>query len=243
MAIHDLIEKGSFSHYFQGLFNTRNLERIGGEALFRSELGAPDVIFQKAKTANKLYELETMSISKILNSYNLQESALKELIFINIFPSTILHPQFLSFIVDITKRYEKNKIVFEIIETEFVENISTLKERIKFLKDLGYLIALDDVGKGWSSLNMIIELEPDYLKLDRYFSINLSKSNSKQEMIKSIIHYTQYSKSKVVLEGIEQETDLAIAKLLGVHICQGFLLEKPQPIYTQHRKNYSTVGV
>lgn len=243
MSIHDLIKNGSFHHCFQGLFSTRSWERIGGEALFRSELGTPEVIFQKAKTVNKLFELETMSISKILNSYNLQESTQKESLFINIFPSTILHPQFLSFIVDITKRYKKNKVVFEIIETEFVENILALKERIKFLKDLGYLIALDDVGKGWSSLNMIIELEPDYLKLDRYFSINLSKSNSKQEMIRSILHYTQYSRSKVVLEGIEQETDLAIAKLLGVDICQGFLLEKPQPIYAQHRKIYSTLGV
>ncbi len=232
MSIDELIEKGSFFHYFQGLFSTRSWERIGGEVLFRSELGTPDVIFQKAKTVNKLYELETKSIFKILHNYNLTESASNSLLFINIYPSTILNSNFLNYITNITSccLRKNSSIVFEIVETDSVENISYLKERIKFLKSLGYLIALDDVGKGWSSLNMIIELEPDYIKLDRYFSISLSESKSKQEMIKSLLQYSQYSKSKVVLEGIEYETDLAIAKLLGVDICQGFLLEKPQPL-------------
>jgi EAL domain-containing protein (putative c-di-GMP-specific phosphodiesterase class I) len=232
MSIHQLIEEENFYHYSQGLFNTGSWERIGGEILLRSEFGPPDVIFEKAKVANKLYELDTKSIFNVLHNYNLQDSTQKDLLFINIFPSTILHSDFPDFILNIknTSLRKDNSVVFEIIETDFVENISFFKERIKFLKNLGYLIAIDDVGKGWSSLHMIIELDPDYIKLDRYFSLNLSKSKPKQEMIKSFIHFTKYSKSKLVLEGIECEKDLAIAKVLGVDICQGFLLDKPKPI-------------
>jgi EAL domain-containing protein (putative c-di-GMP-specific phosphodiesterase class I) len=232
LSIQYLIESGNFHHYYQSLFSMKNWERIGGEILFRSDFGTPDVIFQNAKAVNKLYELETKSIYKLFNDYPHQESTLKGLIFINIFPSTVLHIEFPDFIRKLARISTciNKKIVFEIIERDYVEDIQYLKERIDLLKGLGYLVAIDDVGKGWSSLNMIIELEPHFLKLDQYFSINLSASRQKQEMIKSLLQYTTYTGSKVVLEGIEQEADLAMAKALGVDICQGYLLGRPQPI-------------
>ncbi len=230
--LHHIIEKGNFHHFTQSLFQTSNWERIGGEILFRSEYGAPDVIFQQAKTVNKLFELESKSIFKIFHTYNLQESPSKGFLFINVFPSTILHKEFPNFIKGLLFQFPKisEKVVFEIVETDYVENMYSLKEKINFIKNLGFRIAIDDVGKGWSSLHLIIELEPQYIKLDRYFSINLSSSPLKQEMIKSILQYAHFSKIDVVLEGIEKETDLAVAKALGVDICQGFLLHKPQPI-------------
>lgn len=230
--LHHIIEKGNFQHFTQSLFKTSNWERIGGEILFRSELGDPDVIFLQAKQVNKLFELETKSIFKIFHTYNLQESPPKGFLFINVSPSTILNKEFPTFIKSLTVHFPKisEKVVFEIIETDYVENMNLLKEQINFVKNLGFQIAIDDVGKGWSSLHLIIELEPHFIKLDRYFSINLTTSPLKQEMIKSFLHYAHYSKTNVVLEGIEKETDLAIAKALGVDICQGFLLHKPEPI-------------
>lgn len=232
-SIHSLIEKEAFFHCIQGLFGIKNGKRVGGEILLRSEMGPPDVIFQKAKAFNKLYELDTTSILKVLKTLILQPTSLNDLIFINIFPSTILHSDFPNFIKKISLRYSqfRQKIVFEIVETEYVDkSMDLLKERIELLKSLGYMIALDDVGKGWSSLSLIIELEPDFLKVDQFFSSNLSISQSKQEMIKLLLQYARYSKANVVLEGIEYEQDLAVAKKIGVDCCQGFLLERPIPI-------------
>ncbi|MDP4086381.1 MAG: EAL domain-containing protein [Bacillota bacterium] len=65
-------------------------------------------------------------------------------------------------------------------------------------------------------MNMIIELEPHYIKLDHYFSINLSKSRYKQEMIKSLLHYSEKFDIQVDIEGIESESDLVMAKRLGI---------------------------
>jgi EAL domain-containing protein (putative c-di-GMP-specific phosphodiesterase class I) len=228
--INTLIETNDFFHFKQGLFCTVSLDKIGYEILLRSNLGKPDIIFYEAKTVKRLYELEVKSIYKLFKTYFSQERVLKEHLFINVYPSTLLDDKFQDFAKMILSHFpiRMNKVVFEIIETEIVENVSLLKERIIFLKSLGFLIAVDDVGKGWSSLSMIIELEPNYLKLDRYFSINLSKSILKQEMIKSILDYAQKFNIQVVLEGIEYSSDLAIAKQLGIPFCQGYLLEKPK---------------
>lgn len=231
-SIHELIDSEHFTHYSQDLFSTDNWEKIGEEIFLRSEIANPEAIFQGAKKAHRLYELETKSILKVLKAYDTKKAATKSLIFINLYPSTITHPEFLNFIKKITIDFPilKSSIVFEIIETEKIEDMVFFKERISFLKKFGFFIAIDDFGKGWSSVSIIIELEPHYLKLDKYFSLQLSNSMLKQEMIKSLLIYSESSNVKVILEGIEMEKDLLTAQKLGIHICQGFLLSRPLPL-------------
>jgi EAL domain-containing protein (putative c-di-GMP-specific phosphodiesterase class I) len=186
----------------------------------------------EAKAVKKLYELETKSIFKLLKTYFSQDRISKGLLFINVYPSTISNSGFPVFRKYFSHHFPtlRNKLVFEILETEQVGSISLMKERIFLLKSLGFQIAIDDVGNGWSSSNIIIELEPNYIKLDHYFSIDLSKSLAKQEMIKFFLQYAEKFNIQVVIEGIEHNSDLATAKRLGIPICQGFLLEKPRPM-------------
>ncbi|MEH7386552.1 EAL domain-containing protein, partial [Bacillus sp. JJ1521] len=77
----------------------------------------------------------------------------------------------------------------------------------------------------------IIELEPNYLKLDRIFSINLAKSSQKQKMISLLLQYFQETDTKIILEGVETNEELQMAKTLGIELCQGYLLSRPQPIF------------
>jgi EAL domain-containing protein (putative c-di-GMP-specific phosphodiesterase class I) len=230
--IHRLIETDDFFHFSQGLYSTDDRAKIGKEVLLRSKIGNPDVIFREAKAVERLYELETKSIFKLLKTHFSQKGFPKERLFINVYPSTLLNCNFPNFIHLVLRHFPilKNAIVFEILESEKVPSISFLKERILFLKGLGFLIAMDDVGKGWSSSNMIIELEPNYIKLDHYFSINLAESLAKQEMIKFFLQYAKKFNIQVVIEGIEHNADLQTAKQLGIPICQGYLLEKPKPM-------------
>ncbi|MCM3567014.1 EAL domain-containing protein [Neobacillus mesonae] len=231
-AIHQMIDLEEFSHYGQGIYSTGAWDKVGIEILLRSKHGNPEQIFMEAKSVKRLFELEIKSILKLLYTY-IQVTTSREKLFINLFPSTIMHPDFPLFMGKLVKKLPpdyKNKMIFELIESEKVENIALLKKRIKLLKDYGFQIAIDDIGKGWSSLSMIIEIQPEYIKLDRYFSNNLSKSSLKQEMIKSLLTYTQATNSKIILEGIEINADLATAKYLGIPLCQGFLLDEPKPI-------------
>lgn len=232
--IQGLIEKDEFTHSYQYLYRLENMSAIGAEFLFRAEQGNPEFIFQMARETKKLYELDTKSIDKALQTYYSQQTIPIDdgLLFINICPSTILHNQFPSFVAHLVEQFPQSckNVVFEICESEKASSEKLLIERINFLKKLGYKIAVDDVGKGWSSLNLIIELDLDFIKLDRYFSIDLAESPKKQKMIQLLLNFFRNTKTRLVIEGIETSPDLQMAQSLGVHFCQGYLLSKPMPV-------------
>jgi EAL domain-containing protein (putative c-di-GMP-specific phosphodiesterase class I) len=87
-------------------------------------------------------------------------------------------------------------------------------------------IAIDVVGMGIACNQKIIEFQPDFVKLDKYFGIGLSQSKLKQMTVQSY-QFLCKGISKIVLEGIETLQDLQVAKELVVHIGQGFYLGKP----------------
>ncbi|MDR6121196.1 EAL domain-containing protein (putative c-di-GMP-specific phosphodiesterase class I) [Bacillus sp. SLBN-46] len=227
-------------HVYQPMWNVTNMSLFGYEALLRFPdgffEGNIETCFERAREAGILYELDTKSILGAAGSFPLHQLN-EERLFINIYPSTLLHPGFEAFIDQFLLSFPHayGKIVFELSETKFEDDIweiKELKERVKHLKEKGFLIALDDIGKGAAELQKMIEFTPDYIKLDRYFAKELADSEEKQEMIALFI---QYSKGKmgVILEGIEQGLDLEQAKRLHVPVAQGYLLGKPQKITNQ----------
>ncbi|WP_077214888.1 EAL domain-containing protein [Bacillus dakarensis] len=224
-------------HAYQPLWQLHNWKVYGYEALLRFTEGAQnqniEAIFDEARREGSLYELDTLSISKAISSFPFEQS-LSELLFINIFPSTLLNDQFESFIEQLLIQYPQaiGRIVFELNETkneEHIWRIQELKEKIKFLKEKNFIIALDDIGKGAAGLQKIVEFSPDIIKVDQYFSRELFTSKDKQQLLSLLV---QYSKQRMILilEGLEQEMDLAIAKTLQVPVAQGYLLGKPEKI-------------
>lgn len=103
-----------------------------------------------------------------------------------------------------------------------------LKQRksISVLKKKGFLVASDDTGTRGGSLQRIIELDVDYVKLDRYFSTDLAQSVNKQKVISLLFHFFNDEK-RIILEGIETAKDLEVAKSIGIELGQGFLLGRP----------------
>lgn len=232
--INSLIEQEQYYHHYQPLYNLTNGYRIGFEVLFRSGIFKnPEIPFQIARKVNRLYELETKSIHKAIFSYcTAGYATMEERLFINVFPSTITNPTFPTVMNKILTetQLKSQQIIFEINETEVVPNTFSFKKGLSDLKKQGFLFAIDDVGRGSASLRAIIELEPNYVKMDRYFADNLSISTHKQEMIKSIMDYCKNINIHFILEGIENPSDLEVAKSLGVSYGQGYLLGKPSPL-------------
>ncbi|WP_082918164.1 EAL domain-containing protein [Oceanobacillus sp. Castelsardo] len=227
-----LLEEEQFHHHFQPLYNLNEKNRIGFEVLFRTNLyNNPELVFQSARTANKLYELETKSIGNAISTYS-KSGKVKQNLFINVFPTTISNPLFSSFMNKIVNKnnIKSEEIIFEINESEIIFDMPLFLHGLENLKRKGFLFAIDDVGKGAASLRAIIELEPDYVKMDKYFAFNLSTSEQKQEMVKSVLTYCENTHTEFVLEGIENETDLKTAQKIGVPNGQGFLLGKPAPL-------------
>ncbi|MDQ0253064.1 EAL domain-containing protein (putative c-di-GMP-specific phosphodiesterase class I) [Evansella vedderi] len=209
--MHNFISKEEFYHFFQPIYQLGGWKKEGYEVILRSKLHPnPEVAFQKAVKAKRLYELDSRSIHKAIRTYQKAGFSKKDgYLFLNIFPSIILNPMFPSFLNLIISNNHLNsqQVVLEISETEIIKEFDHFKQQIKVLKDLGFLIAIDDVGKGYANARAIIELEHDYIKLDRFFSDDLLTSNKKQSFIKYYVDYCNTHNSQLVLEGLETPAD------------------------------------
>jgi EAL domain-containing protein (putative c-di-GMP-specific phosphodiesterase class I) len=225
-------------HQYQPMLNLEEEKIFGYEALMRVPSNSSEFIdiesfFCEARLEGCLYELDTKAIESAVIHFPLS-SLVHELLFINIYPSTLMDERFYSFIGYIINFYSliPEKIVFELNETTDEEKIwekPGFKQRLISLKNYGFHIALDDIGKGTGTLQKIIEFAPNYIKLDRYFSEGLSTSKEKQEMISLFIQYTN-QKMGLILEGIENDVDLAQAKRMNVPVVQGYLIGRPQKV-------------
>ena len=95
---------------------------------------------------------------------------------------------------------------------------------------------MDDLGSGYSSLNLLTELEPDYIKLDQHLVSDIHKTEIKQVLMEKICEMAQKLNIKVICEGIESEDELSVVKRFDVDYYQGYLFKKPMPY--QHLDSY-----
>lgn len=221
------------NHYIQPITNLTTNHVIGYEFLLRSEtIKNPELLFQTVSHPNQLLELDMKSIFKAIETINSHYTFFEnKLLFLNVFPATLMENSFLQGLLNILSKttIKTSSIVLEINESANGSNISALKEVICLYKKHGFIIALDDVGKGDSTVMALLEIEPDIVKIDKYFSIDLANSIKKQKLISLLIQFIDQD-ATIVLEGIETNEDLKMAKSIGVPIAQGYYLGKPLPL-------------
>ncbi|MFC7321259.1 EAL domain-containing protein [Halobacillus campisalis] len=228
------LTKSTIFHHFQPVYDITSWKRIGFEVLLRSkEIKSPEEAFETARKDKKLYDLDTLSIYEAIASFTANGFAGKDMLFLNVFPSTIVHKNFMAFIREIALSYpEPHNLILEISEAESINNIKELAGIVRQIKQTGIKVAFDDIGKGFSDIESIIESKPDYIKLDKYFTRDLDTSKEKQLFVEFIINYCERLDMKLVIEGIEKPTELAIIKYLGGTLAQGYVLG-----YPDHLKN------
>jgi len=227
-----IIRKKQFHHVYQPVYDLRSWEIYGVEVLIRCEFfDSAELLFQVAAKEQKLYELDTCSIHYALAIYKEYAEKQNTKWFLNVFPSTLVHPCFQNFLAQISGiPHRADHLIFEMNEAEQITDMAALKEAVAALKARpGFAIAIDDFGNGDASIRNLVELQPKYVKLDRFFSANLSASAAKQNMVKMLVEFCRENNMHLILEGIETPKDLAAAKRLGVRLGQGFLLGKPFP--------------
>ncbi len=217
--------KYSISHWFQPIYQLKNSSIIGYEALMR-DASQPQIspvdIFREADKNGQRSILDRISIKTAIEAFKDETNYL----FLNVFPSTLLGGDFLSW-WDINISYPV-PVVLELLESEPIIDWEALKKVTKKLRARGVKIAVDDMGIGYSFFQQWIELDPDFVKLDRYFADNLSVSFQKQKTVRSLVDLLSDT-TKLIIEGIEREEDLNTAEFLGIPYAQGFLLGRPSP--------------
>jgi EAL domain-containing protein (putative c-di-GMP-specific phosphodiesterase class I) len=124
----------------------------------------------------------------------------------------------------------KNKICFEITETEAVTNLATAKVFIKTLRELGCRFALDDFGAGMSSFTYLKHLDVDYVKIDGSFVRNMTRDNIDFATVKAINSIAHSMGKETVAEFVVDSETTEVLKTLKVDYGQGFALGKPVPL-------------
>ena len=142
---------------------------------------------------------------------------------------------------DITNEYVVNKlrkhtktlnkpVVFEILESESFQNYEELKSFIQEFKQYGVLFAIDDFGSGYSNYSEILELKPNYLKIDGSLIKNITSSKENLILIDSILFLTNMIGIKTTAEFVENEEIFKKLKALGINEFQGYYFDKPKPL-------------
>lgn len=123
-------------------------------------------------------------------------------------------------------------LIFELSERDVVDDIAVLIEPLRYLRALGAKIALDDFGSGHSNFSLWQALGPEYVKLDRGIVHGLSQSSRQLAIVRALIQVAEEFGTDLVAEGIEELTDLALLRDLGIRCGQGYALARPasQPV-------------
>lgn len=211
-----------------------NEEIYGYELLsrFRLEDGeymAPSKVFQAAKARNRMYALDRLCrMTAVRNATKLSKK-----VFINFIPTAIYSPQHcLNSTVQLAHQLDidPSRFVFEVVETEEVDDLDHLKNILIYYREKGFEYALDDVGEGFSSKEVLEELAPNYMKLDMKYVQAVSTDTSKQRTAKNFLHAANKIGAVPLAEGIESKEDFEWLKKAGYRLFQGYLFGKPAPL-------------
>lgn len=126
-----------------------------------------------------------------------------------------------------TYKIDPHTITFEITETMLLLDNAQLKSNINQLKSKGFKIAIDDFGKGYSSMSYLCQYPLDYIKIDRFFINDLQDNKSLYEIVNAMVKLSHQLNLQVVAEGIETKTIFSYIKDMGCDFYQGYYVSKP----------------
>lgn len=227
-----LIRRRALTPLFQPIFVLSSTEVLGYEALIRgpsnSPLHSPLLLFKTALMCDMLEQLEMLCRQLSIEAF--ARAKMPGLLFLNVNPLLLLtsdHPSGLTNKLLHQVELDPSRVVIEISEQYQVEDPSVLIKAVNHYRELGFSIAIDDLGSGFSGLKLWSELKPDIVKIDRYFISQLHTDPTKRAFVQNIVALANATGSKIVAEGIETQEELLLCRELGADYGQGFLLGRP----------------
>ncbi|MFE1244892.1 EAL domain-containing protein [Fictibacillus sp. NPDC058756] len=233
--LHQVIQQQLFTTYSQPIIHLASNKIYGYEFLLRPLADSLDFkpyeLFQMAERSGFQALLDGKArIASIQNSADAVPPGVKR--FINFLPSSIYDPKHClatTFRAAAEAGVDPQDLVFEVVETEEIADIAHLKSILTAYQEKGMKVALDDLGAGHSTLSVLKELRPDYVKIDREIISFCDDDIEKQHMIKQIVQVANEIGAIVLAEGIERKEEADVARHYGVELAQGYYFGKPVP--------------
>lgn len=234
--LQDLLIHRQLTTHFQPIVHADEPGRIfGHEALMRGiapdgAMVPPLRLLAFARDAQMLVQLNQAAQQAAL--LDLARHGLTERIFLNFNPAEGADP-FLSLRVTCRLIQElglaPGRFVFEISELDPILEVEAFRELMGEFRDAGYRFALDDVGAGYASLNLLHQLRPDYLKIDLGIVRDVHRDAHKAAIARHLIGLASDLGIPAIAEGVEQPDELAWLRVEGIAYVQGYLTGKPAP--------------
>lgn len=230
------VEKGLISAVFQPIFDAQTLRVYGHECLSRARdvegnSIRADRLFKMSKHLDLAFNLDRQCrINAIRTAQKTPGNPGK--LFINFMPTVIYDPKVClktTHAVVEEMGINPSDIVFEVVESEMIEDYNHLIVILDHYKKFGYMTALDDVGAGYSTLSRFDQLLTNYIKVDISYINGIASSPSKQAYLDKVLEIKVLTGVKIIAEGIETEEDYVYVKEKGVDLVQGYYFAKPSP--------------
>jgi EAL domain-containing protein (putative c-di-GMP-specific phosphodiesterase class I) len=215
---------------YQPMFQLSDMTLVGAEALarFKEEpQRSPDKWFMEADEVGLKTQLEIKAARTALARYrSLWKRGPLHYLGINSSPQMITEGRML----EIIEGFPAEKIILEITEHDFVENYDDFSHGLAPLRRRGVKIAIDDAGAGYSSMSHIVNIHPDFIKLDVSLTRNINTDRWRRALARALIEFGRDADCKIIAEGVETEGEMSVLRELGAHAAQGWLLGRPVPI-------------
>ncbi|MCH2187064.1 EAL domain-containing protein, partial [Myxococcota bacterium] len=208
---------------------------FGYEALVRGPRGTPlysaDSLFRAASTHDLVFELDALCRASGLRGAADFPSETK--LFLNVMPSsleTIGDREGLLMEALQESGLTPRDIVLEINEQESIQNFDKFRDLAERYRSQGFQFALDDTGSGYSGFEQMIELSPEYIKMDRSMVAGVDQNSTKQNVLIALLTLAEQMGSRVIGEGLGRLEELEMLQKLGIHFGQGWLFGQPTPM-------------
>jgi len=222
--IENVLTLGGPRTVFQPVVDLRDGQTIGYEALARFDdepVRGPNHWFAEADEVGLGRELEIQAIQTAL-SY-LPRLAPDQLLGINLSPATILSDWQGRLGSDVPWE----RVVVELTEHVVIEDYQAIHRALQSFRELGAMLSVDDTGAGFASLRHILDLAPDYVKLDISLCRGIDRDPARRALASALVAFTRETKSILIAEGVETPEERETLSELGVQYGQGYLLGRP----------------
>lgn len=230
--LRDIVDGRSLTALFQPILDMGSATVIGYEGLIRgpsdSPLHSPVALFKLARDCNMVAEVEYLCRRVVLESFSRLNG--KGKVFLNISPDVLLQQdwktgQTLQYIQQLG--LQPQQVIIEITENAPTTDYQLLREAVHHYRSMGFEIAIDDLGEGFSGLRLWSELRPNYVKIDMHFIQGINLDPLKLQFVRSIQEIANKSGARVIAEGIETEAELIAVRDLGIAFGQGYHIARP----------------
>ncbi|MEI4270377.1 EAL domain-containing protein [Klenkia sp. LSe6-5] len=226
-------ETARFHAEYQRIVRLDDGGTVGHEALLRAttvdgDRVMPDQLFPAADEAGWTHVLDRVGRTTAIRDAG--PWLADDLLFINFVPTSIYRPEVC---LQTTERaateagLRMDQLVFEVTEGHVIEDVDHLDRVFAHYRGRGCRVALDDLGSGWSSLALLVRLQPDIVKLERAI-VQALPAPAAVAVVTAVVDITHSYGGLVLAEGVETETQAQVARELGADLGQGWLWGRPE---------------